>query len=93
MVTSGESTVLQISGVLHLFWDDHITQICSRAKRQMGVLYCRFHHGCLPITLKLFYILIVKPLLEYAAPVWDPYLIEAIESVQICYQSMYKNMA
>ena len=37
----------------NLSWDDHITQICSRAKRQMGVLYRRFYHGCLPVTLNL----------------------------------------
>ena len=44
-----------------------------------------YRHFCLPITLKPFYISFVRPLLEYAALVWDPYLkkhIEAIESVQ-----------
>ena len=44
--------VLQISGgggyiSSNLSWDDHITQICSRAKRQMGVLYGHFYRGLL----------------------------------------------
>ena len=41
----------------NLSWDDHITDICLRAERQMGVLlWVCLYRGCLPITLKLFYI-------------------------------------
>ena len=45
--------------------------------------YLRFYHSCLPITLKLLYILFVRNMLLLYE--WDPYLmkhIEAIESVQ-----------
>ena len=51
----------------------------------MGVLYRRFYRDCEPNTLKTVYTSSMRPLLEYAVPVWDPHLekdIAALESVQ-----------
>ena len=65
-----------------LSWSNHVSNVCSRAKKQMGMLYRRFYCDCEPNTLKILY---VRPLLEYAVPVWDPHLVKdiaALESVQ-----------
>ena len=51
----------------------------------MGMLHRRFYHDADSNTLRMLYTISVRPLLEYAVPVWDPHLvkdIEAIESVQ-----------
>ena len=64
---------------------NHVSNICSRAKKHMGMLYCRFYHDSDSNTLRMLYTTSVRPLLEYAVPVWDPHLvkdIEAIKSVQ-----------
>ena len=69
----------------NLTWSDHISRLCSKAKQQLGLLYRQFYKDCNTSTLRALYITQVRPHLEYAIPVWDPYLskdIEAIESVQ-----------
>ena len=68
-----------------LSWSQHISYICSRAKRQLGLLYRHFYRDTEPNSLKMLYLTQVRPLLEYAVPVWDPYFVkdvEALESVQ-----------
>ena len=69
----------------NLTWNDHISRLCSKAKQQLGLLYCQFYKDFNTSTLRALYITRVRPHLEYTIPVWDPYLskdIEAIESVQ-----------
>jgi hypothetical protein len=68
-----------------LSWSDHITTVCSKARRQLGYLYRKFYNHVPPITLKTLYIAYVRPLLEYGVPVWDPHHkkdVMALESVQ-----------
>ena len=68
-----------------LSWSGHISSICSKAKKQMGMLYRRFYRDTDPSTLRMLYVTQVRPLLEYAVPVWDPYLVkdvQALEAVQ-----------
>ena len=38
-----------------LSWSNHVSNICSRAKKQMGMLYHQFYHDCEPNTLKTLY--------------------------------------
>ena len=68
-----------------LSWSVHISKVCARARRQVGILYRKFYgHANSPTLFKL-YLSFVRPLLEYAAPVWDPHhkgLIDSLESVQ-----------
>ena len=61
-----------------LFWSNHISNVCSMAKKQMGMLYHYFYCNCEPSTLENFYTSFMGPLLEYAVPVWDPHLVKEL---------------
>ena len=53
--------------------------------KHMGMLYRCFYRDCTPDILRTLYISCVRPLLEYAVPVWDSHLVKdihALESVQ-----------
>ena len=76
---------LGVSISSNLSWGNHVSNICSRAKKHLGMLYRRFYRDADSSTLRMLYTTSVRPLLEYAVPVWDPHLlkdIKAIESVQ-----------
>ena len=67
----------------------------------MGMLYRRFCRDCGSNTLKILYTSFVRPVLEYAVPVWDPHIVKdivALESVQrfatkVCYMALYAELA
>ena len=68
-----------------LKWDMHITSICQRSKKLLGIMYRRFYHSVDAVFLSRLYLSLVRPILEYASPVWDPYTqknIHQLESVQ-----------
>ena len=60
--------------------------MCSMARRKLGYIYRRFYKCSYDSsTLLILYKAFIRPILEYGAPVWDPYLIkdiQAIESIQ-----------
>ena len=69
----------------NLSWSDHIAMVCSKARKLLGLLYRQFHNHATPSTIKQLYLSLVRPHLEYAAPLWDPYLqndVDALEGVQ-----------
>ena len=57
-----------------LSWSSHIDNICSKAKRILGLLYRRFYRHSNEQTLQQLYLSLVRPHLKYAAPVWSPHL-------------------
>ena len=68
-----------------LTWTDHIKGICSKARRLVGLLFRQFYHYAEPSTIKILYVTLIRPNLEYASTIWDPYLIKdckLIEDVQ-----------
>ena len=68
-----------------LSWSSHIQAITTKARKQTGMLYRRFYNNSQPSTLKILYVALIRPLLEYGVPVWDPHLrkdINLLESVQ-----------
>ena len=76
---------LGVSITADLSWSDHISSICTKARRHLGLLYRKFYRHTSSSTLKTLYVVFVRPHLEYAVPVWDPHLkkyIQALESVQ-----------
>ena len=52
----------------------HIDRISSKARRLVGLLYRKFYKWASPDALLNLYFGIVRPHLEYAVPVWNPYL-------------------
>ena len=68
-----------------LSWSNHIKEITSKARKQIGLVYCRFYKHAHPGTLRSLYVTLIRPHLEYAVPEWDPHLrkdIDNLESVQ-----------
>ena len=58
---------------LDLKWDTHITTICHKSKKLLGLMYRRFYTTVDPIFLCRLYLSLVRPILEYTCQVWDPY--------------------
>ena len=67
-----------------LSWDHHISSICAKASMVLGLIRRTFgSSNAVGIAMALK--ALVRPILEYACPVWNPYLVKhihAIESVQ-----------
>ena len=78
-------TAFKYLGILlssDLSWSSHISTTCSKAKRLLGLLYRRFYNSAnVPAMLQL-YTALVRPVLEYAAPVWDPHLAKDINQLE-----------
>ncbi|KAL8599837.1 hypothetical protein ACOMHN_038410 [Nucella lapillus] len=67
-----------------LHWGNHIHSITARANRTSAFVY-RNLKGCPPVIQTHCYKGLVRPVLEYASPVWDPYqkyLKKCLELVQ-----------
>ena len=67
-----------------LSWTEHIHSITSKANSTIGLLSRNFHY-CLTQTKSILYLTLVRPILEYAATVWEPYHqtdINQLEAVQ-----------
>ena len=57
-----------------LMWSSHISNICNKTRRLIGILYRRFYKYSSTDTLLKLYISFIRPHLEYAAIAWDPFL-------------------
>ena len=68
-----------------LNWSLQVSEICKKARQQVGILYRKFYSSANTSSLLQLYLVYIRPHLEYAAPVWDPYqqgLINSLERVQ-----------
>ena len=66
-------------------WSPHISAICTKAKKILGLLYRRFYNHSSNECIKQLYLSLVRPHLDYAAQVWDPHLqkdVQLLENVQ-----------
>ena len=69
----------------NLSWSDHISKICSKARRLIGMLFRQFYNCADTSTIRTLYLTLIRPHLEYANQVWDPYLVKdckLLEDVQ-----------
>ncbi|MCG8045233.1 MAG: hypothetical protein JAY66_06065 [Candidatus Thiodiazotropha taylori] len=66
----------------NLSWKPHITRITNSANKTLGFLR-RNLKAKRPELREIAYKTIVRPQLEYAAPVWDPYIQEDIKRVEM----------
>jgi hypothetical protein len=55
-----------------LRWNDHVINICNKANRTIGFLKRNLNIGFTTVKQNAYKAL-VRPLVEYASPVWDPY--------------------
>ena len=87
----------------HTSWSEHIKQLCSKVRKLIGMQYRQFYTWADTSTLITIYLTCIRPHLEYAAQLWDPYnkkYIELLESVQKfackvclkCWDMDYQNM-
>jgi hypothetical protein len=64
-----------------LRWSHHINNISATANRTSGFLRRNIKLNCTSIK-ESAYEALVRPLLEYASPVWDPYTKEDIITIE-----------
>ena len=67
-----------------LKWNTHASNVCTKANRTLGFLR-RNLSSCHQDVKEMAYKRLVRPILEYASPVWDPHGIvvqEELEKVQ-----------
>ena len=67
-----------------LSWNYHINSICAKANKVLGLIKRTFGYSN-KTGIKTAFKALVIPILEYACPVWNPYLVKhtkAIEAIQ-----------
>ena len=64
-----------------LRWDSHINYIVGKANRVLGLIRRTFGSKD-PVAVKTAYNVLVRPILEYACPVWNPHLVKHIHSIE-----------
>ena len=55
-----------------LSWSRHISSICSKSRKILGLIFRHFYKHSSPETIIRQYTTLVRPLLEYCFPVWSP---------------------
>ena len=77
-----EYTYLGVTITADLSWSDHIHVLCSKSKRMLGLIYRTFYANSSPFSLLKLYISLIRPSLEYACQVWNPYLAKDIDKLE-----------
>ena len=71
--TVSEAKYLGVTLTHELSWSTHVNLVATKANRTLGFL--RHNLRKCPVILKeTAYISMVRSALEYASPIWDPYL-------------------
>ena len=65
-----------------LSWHPHITAICKKTRKQIGLLYRNLYQHSSSNNLLKLYLTKIRPHLEYASPVWDPFRLGEIEELE-----------
>ena len=65
----------------NLLWSEHIIHLSIRVRKLIGLLYRQFNN-CHPDVMITLYKGLIRPRLEYAAYVWDPYLVKDIDVLE-----------
>jgi len=83
---------LDVTFTINLKFYHHIKKAVCKASRMIGIIYCTFHVLTLH-TLCLLYISLVRPILDYACVVWQPYLLKGIRALEESYWIDIRNLA
>ena len=65
-----------------LSWSQHIQNVCSKARKIIGLIYRRYYQYADSTALRQLYTSLARPHLEYAAQVWDPYTAKDTQSLE-----------
>ena len=65
-----------------LRWSDHVNNICGKANRTLGFLRRNLNVGSTSVK-ENAYKTLVRPTLEYASTVWDPYHQKDIQQLEM----------
>ena len=65
-----------------LTWSTHISEISNKARKIIGLIYRQFYSMSSTSSLLQLYSSLVRPHLEYASQVWDPFLIKDIQMLE-----------
>ena len=63
-------------------WSLQVARVSTKVRKLTGLLYRRFYQYSSTSTLTKLYVTYVRPHFEYAAAVWDPYLIKDINLLE-----------
>ena len=63
---------LGIQITMDMSWSTYITNICSKTRKLIGLMYRQFH-VCKPETALKLYNAFIRPHMEYVSIMWDPY--------------------
>ena len=66
----------------NLNWAPHVEATCAKARKLIGLLYRRFYEHVDSSHLVEMYKIVVRPHLEYAAPVWAPHLAKDVDNLE-----------
>ena len=66
----------------NLSWSQHIQNLCTKARKLLGLIYRRFYQFSSTESLFQMYISLVRPNLEYASQVWSPYKVGEITCIE-----------
>ena len=69
-----------------LSWSPHISFVCNKSHKILGLLLQHFSPHTSPSTLIRFYISLIRPILEYSSIIWDPsspILSHSLDSVKL----------
>jgi len=76
-----------------LSFDLHITHIVSKAYRSLGFVLRNTVDFRNPCSIKILYTSLVRPILEYCSPVWNPYHHSQIMSIEKIQHRMLRRFA
>ncbi len=64
-----------------LSWSKHVEEIVNKANKVLGLITCIVGNRNKDVF-SLLYKSLVRPILEYACPLWDPHLVKNIKAVE-----------
>ena len=65
-----------------LRWNAHIDLVTKKASRILGLLRRNLYH-CSPAVKSHAYLCLVRPILMYASPVWDPFTLRNVNKLEM----------
>ncbi|XP_047146322.1 uncharacterized protein LOC124819143 [Hydra vulgaris] len=70
-------------------WNQHVYMVVNKANSRLGLLSKSFTYKD-KNTMKILYCTFVRPILEYASPIWNPYNTNDIHKLEIVQQRATK---